>query len=91
MGFVSTILGFCGFGVGVSCGLTIGYYLFIYFQPCDVKVLHSSVLFFCFCFNCYLPLWSMGLCCISCVYRYYLRCADRKMRKELLDFVEGKI
>ncbi|XP_055815535.1 synaptotagmin-1-like isoform X2 [Solanum dulcamara] len=37
MGFVSTILGFCGFGVGVSCGLTIGYYLFIYFQPCDVK------------------------------------------------------
>ncbi|KAH0632137.1 hypothetical protein KY290_038049 [Solanum tuberosum] len=54
MGFVSTILGFCGFGVGVSCGLTIGYYLFIYFQPCDVKVLHSSVLFFCFCFNCYI-------------------------------------
>lgn len=37
MGFVSTILGFCGFGVGISCGLTIGYYLFIYFQPCDVK------------------------------------------------------
>lgn len=37
MGFVSTILGFCGFGVGVSVGLTIGYYLFIYFQPCDVK------------------------------------------------------
>lgn len=37
MGFVSTILGFCGFGVGVSAGLTIGYYLFIYFQPCDVK------------------------------------------------------
>ncbi|TMX01990.1 hypothetical protein EJD97_022914 [Solanum chilense] len=37
MGFVSTILGFCGFGVGVSCGLTIGYYLFVYFQPCDVK------------------------------------------------------
>lgn len=37
MGFVSTVLGFCGFGVGVSAGLTIGYYLFIYFQPCDVK------------------------------------------------------
>ncbi|MCE0481241.1 Arf guanine nucleotide exchange factor syt1 [Datura stramonium] len=34
---LSTLLGFCGFGVGVSCGLTIGYYLFIYFQPCDVK------------------------------------------------------
>ncbi|KAF9684485.1 hypothetical protein SADUNF_Sadunf04G0123100 [Salix dunnii] len=37
MGFFSTILGFCGFGVGVSMGLTIGYYLFIYFQPSDVK------------------------------------------------------
>ncbi|OIT38962.1 synaptotagmin-1 [Nicotiana attenuata] len=37
MGFVSTILGFCGFGVGISLGLVIGYYLFIYFQPCDVK------------------------------------------------------
>ncbi|KAJ6896901.1 hypothetical protein NC651_022945 [Populus alba x Populus x berolinensis] len=37
MGFLSTISGFCGFGVGVSTGLTIGYYLFIYFQPTDVK------------------------------------------------------
>ncbi|CAI9764335.1 unnamed protein product [Fraxinus pennsylvanica] len=37
MGFFSTILGFCGFGVGISTGLVIGYYLFIYFQPCDVK------------------------------------------------------
>ncbi|KAJ9675026.1 hypothetical protein PVL29_024121 [Vitis rotundifolia] len=37
MGIVSTILGFCGFGVGISVGLLIGYYLFIYFQPTDVK------------------------------------------------------
>ena len=37
MGIVSTILGFCGFGVGISIGLFIGYYLFIYFQPTDVK------------------------------------------------------
>ncbi|KAK9271199.1 hypothetical protein L1049_026789 [Liquidambar formosana] len=37
MGFVSTILGFCGFGVGISIGLVIGYYLFIYFTPTDVK------------------------------------------------------
>ncbi|KAG8364404.1 hypothetical protein BUALT_Bualt19G0125300 [Buddleja alternifolia] len=37
MGFFSTILGFCGFGVGLSTGLVVGYYLFIYFQPCDVK------------------------------------------------------
>jgi hypothetical protein len=41
MGFFSTILGFCGFGVGISTGLTIGYYLFIYFQPSDVKVIHN--------------------------------------------------
>ncbi|KAJ9178812.1 hypothetical protein P3X46_010663 [Hevea brasiliensis] len=37
MGFFSTIFGFCGFGVGISMGLVIGYYLFIYFQPSDVK------------------------------------------------------
>ncbi|KAL6517433.1 Arf guanine nucleotide exchange factor syt1 [Orobanche minor] len=37
MGFVSTILGFCGFGVGISTGIVVGYYLFIYFQPSDVK------------------------------------------------------
>lgn len=37
MGFFSTIFGFCGFGVGISMGLMIGYYLFIYFQPSDVK------------------------------------------------------
>ncbi|KAJ6671532.1 CALCIUM-DEPENDENT LIPID-BINDING (CALB DOMAIN) FAMILY PROTEIN-RELATED [Salix viminalis] len=37
MGFFRTISGFCGFGVGLPTGLTIGYYLFIYFQPTDVK------------------------------------------------------
>ncbi|KAG9442690.1 hypothetical protein H6P81_018544 [Aristolochia fimbriata] len=37
MGFFSSLLGFCGFGVGISAGLVIGYYLFIYFQPADVK------------------------------------------------------
>ncbi|CAI9104742.1 OLC1v1003480C1 [Oldenlandia corymbosa var. corymbosa] len=37
MGFLSTILGFFGFGVGISSGLVVGYYLFIYFQPSDVK------------------------------------------------------
>ncbi|OWM80412.1 hypothetical protein CDL15_Pgr019692 [Punica granatum] len=37
MGFFSTILGFCGFGVGISMGLGIGYYLFIYLQPSDVE------------------------------------------------------
>lgn len=38
MGIISTILGFCGFGVGTSIGLVVGYYMFIYFQPTDVKV-----------------------------------------------------
>ncbi|KAK4771535.1 hypothetical protein SAY87_032067 [Trapa incisa] len=37
MGLTSTILGFCGFGMGTSMGLVVGYYMFIYFQPTDVK------------------------------------------------------
>ncbi|CDO96921.1 unnamed protein product [Coffea canephora] len=37
MGFLSTLLSLCGFGVGVSSGLVVGYFLFIYFQPTDVK------------------------------------------------------
>ena len=50
MGFFSTILGFCGFGVGISIGLVAGYFLFIYFQPTDVKVplfLYLSECFLC--------------------------------------------
>ncbi|CAL5383442.1 unnamed protein product [Camellia sinensis] len=38
MGFLSTIMGFFGFGVGITIGIVIGYYLFIYFRPSDVKV-----------------------------------------------------
>ncbi|GMH16552.1 hypothetical protein Nepgr_018393 [Nepenthes gracilis] len=37
MGFLSIVMGFSGFGVGSFVGLVIGYYLFIYFQPNDVK------------------------------------------------------
>ncbi|XP_047325567.1 synaptotagmin-2-like [Impatiens glandulifera] len=37
MGIISTIMGFFGFGVGITIGLVVGYYLFIYFQPTDVK------------------------------------------------------
>ncbi|GFY94372.1 calcium-dependent lipid-binding (CaLB domain) family protein [Actinidia rufa] len=37
MGFVSSVMGFFGFGMGITIGLVIGYYLFIYFQPRDVK------------------------------------------------------
>ncbi|XVF73931.1 hypothetical protein PTKIN_Ptkin13bG0020400 [Pterospermum kingtungense] len=37
MGLFSSILGFFGFGIGTSFGLVIGYYMFIYFLPTDVK------------------------------------------------------
>ncbi|CAH9054852.1 unnamed protein product [Cuscuta europaea] len=37
MGFVSTMMGFFGFGIGISIGLVIGYFMFIYFQSTDVK------------------------------------------------------
>lgn len=39
MGFLSFLLGFFGFGSGVVIGLVIGYYLFIYLQFDDHKVL----------------------------------------------------
>ncbi|KAM7517283.1 hypothetical protein LguiA_006866 [Lonicera macranthoides] len=37
MGIISTIMGFCGFGMGISIGLVVGYFLFIYVQPSDVE------------------------------------------------------
>ncbi|XP_004500733.1 synaptotagmin-2-like isoform X2 [Cicer arietinum] len=37
MGFFSTIFGFFGFGFGISIGLIVGYFLFIYIQPSDVE------------------------------------------------------
>jgi hypothetical protein len=39
MGIVSTMLGVVGFGWGLSLGLVVGYFVFIYFQPNDVKVM----------------------------------------------------
>lgn len=38
MGFFGTIFGFFGFWIGISIGLVVGYFLFIYIQPTDVKV-----------------------------------------------------
>lgn len=64
MGFFSALFGFLGFGVGVSAGLVIGYYLFIYFQPSDVKVCACSFLGF------YVLIWLFGACiclCMDCV------------------------
>ncbi|KAL3840203.1 hypothetical protein ACJIZ3_024794 [Penstemon smallii] len=37
MGIISTIMGSFGFGIGVSIGVVIGYFLFIYYQPTDVE------------------------------------------------------
>ncbi|TMW88114.1 hypothetical protein EJD97_019024 [Solanum chilense] len=37
MGFISSILGFFGFGMGIVIGLVIGYFIFIYVLPTDVK------------------------------------------------------
>lgn len=42
MGFVNSILGLFGFGVGISIGLLVGYFFFIYFESSDVKVSLSS-------------------------------------------------
>ncbi|KAJ4702147.1 Synaptotagmin-2 like [Melia azedarach] len=37
MGIFSVIFGLFGFGFGTCLGLLVGYFLFIYFQPTDVK------------------------------------------------------
>lgn len=37
MSFFSGVLGLFGFGIGASIGIVIGYFLFIYSQPTDVK------------------------------------------------------
>ncbi|XP_073276733.1 synaptotagmin-2-like isoform X1 [Primulina huaijiensis] len=37
MGVISTIMGVFGFGFGITVGLVVGYFLFIYYQPSDVK------------------------------------------------------
>ncbi|XP_073052851.1 synaptotagmin-2-like isoform X1 [Primulina eburnea] len=37
MGVISTIMGVFGFGFGITVGLVVGYFLFIYYQPSDIK------------------------------------------------------
>jgi hypothetical protein len=46
MGVISMILEFSGFGIEVSVGVVIGYFLFIYGQPSDIEVNDESHLFF---------------------------------------------
>jgi hypothetical protein len=45
MGIVTTVLGLVGFGWGFALGLVLGYFIFIYLQPNDVKVLLLLLLF----------------------------------------------
>lgn len=42
MGLISTALGLIGFGWGISIGILVGYFLFIYLQPIEVKVIHPT-------------------------------------------------
>lgn len=35
MGFVGSLLGFVGFGIGISIGLVLGFFIFIYFGNTD--------------------------------------------------------
>ncbi|KAB1223741.1 Synaptotagmin-3 [Morella rubra] len=37
MGFVGSLLGIIGFGIGIPLGLLLGFFLFIYIKPGDVK------------------------------------------------------
>ncbi|KAK9289505.1 hypothetical protein L1049_007660 [Liquidambar formosana] len=37
MGFLSSLVGIIGFGIGIPIGLILGFFLFIYFEPRDVK------------------------------------------------------
>ncbi|OVA18052.1 C2 calcium-dependent membrane targeting [Macleaya cordata] len=37
MGFISSVLGILGFGIGIPIGLLVGYFIFIYYEPRDVK------------------------------------------------------
>lgn len=38
MGFLSSLLGVLGFGVGICGGLLLGFFLFIYREPNKVQV-----------------------------------------------------
>jgi hypothetical protein len=37
MGLLSTVMGVVGFGWGISLGLVVGYFVFIYLRSTDVK------------------------------------------------------
>jgi hypothetical protein len=39
MGFLGSLLGIIGFGIGIPVGLLLGFFLFIYVEPGDVEVI----------------------------------------------------
>lgn len=43
MEFVSTLLGLLGFGFGISAGILLGYFLFIYFQSSEEMKVNSRI------------------------------------------------
>ncbi|CAI9098010.1 OLC1v1034557C1 [Oldenlandia corymbosa var. corymbosa] len=65
MGFVGSLLGIIGFGIGVPLGLLLGYFIFIYFQPRNVNEVPVTELPVEMYFNSWfdflalLPLWVM--------------------------------
>lgn len=67
MGLLSSILGFFGFGLGTSIGLVAGYYMFIYFQPSDVKVCFLFPVWCSFCLwnvLCFFYGFSLSVCAL---------------------------
>jgi len=44
MGFVSTFLGIVGFAIGLPIGLILGFFLFVYSKPKEIKVCPFPVL-----------------------------------------------
>lgn len=64
MGIISTILGVFGFGIGIGIGVVIGYFLFIYTLPTDVKVCFLSF-FYCACV--FFDLFVVAFCFLKCI------------------------
>jgi hypothetical protein len=79
MGVISTVLGFFGFGFGLSAGIVIGYFFFIYVQPTDVKVgtfpfgLLSFLLYIIFLHYCIMNSWIVDNCFADMFPNYFLR------------------
>lgn len=44
MGFLSSLLGAIGFGIGIPIGLLVGFFLFIYSKPREVEVIKDPKL-----------------------------------------------